>query len=358
MVYHDFIRAYIFTARTNHTNITLRKPRYFLGIDGGGTRTTAWLADERGRVCARVVTGPSNPLKVGIEASQRELAAAAQDALRKAKGGAHGIEALCAGVAGVDRSTIHRKVSAALRKAVPARQCLLVTDAEITLQSAFGKEPGIIVISGTGSIAYGRDRSGSMFRAGGWGSIFDDAGSGYDLGRKAVAAALRDFDGRGPQTAMREAVSKALRIDNITQVAAREWAPSEIAALFPVMLEAARQGDRMARHLCDTAGHDLADMAAALLKRLGSPRRGMPVVCAGGVFNASVSMRRGFARHLRRLLAKGKFGTVTGIKLLRREPVEGALDLAFELGILRDGRDSASLHRARRLPSLLPQWIE
>jgi len=312
----------------------LRKssPRYFLGIDGGGSRTTAWLADERGQVCARSVTGPSNPLKVGIESSQRELAAAARGVLRKAGVPVRRVEALCAGVAGVDRSASHRKVLAALRKAAPARRYLLTTDAAITLQSAFRKEPGVVVISGTGSIAYGRDRRSRTLRSGGWGSVFDDAGSGYDLGRKAVAAALWDFDNRGPQTALRGAVSKALKIDSIAQVAAREWAPNEIAALFPVVLQVARQGDRVARRLCEEAGRDLAEMAAALLKRLDPARRGLPVVCAGGVFSASIRVRQSFARHLRqsRMIASG-----AKVRLLRREPVEGALKLAVELGMSR-----------------------
>ena len=307
-------------------------PRYFLGIDGGGTRTVSWLADERGQVCARAVAGPSNPLKVGIESSQRELAAAARGALRKAGVTVRRVEALCAGVAGVDRSVIHRKVLAALRREVPARRYLLTTDAAITLQSAFRKEPGVVVISGTGSIAYGRDGRGRTLRVGGWGAVFDDAGSGYDLGRKAVAAALRDFDGRGPQTTLRGVVLQALKINSITQVAAREWAPNEIAALFPVVLQVAHQGDRVAQRLCEEAGRDLAEMAAALLTRLDPARRSLPVVCAGGVFSASIRVRQSFARHLResRMISSG-----AKVRLLRREPVEGALELAAELAISR-----------------------
>jgi len=249
--------------------------------------------------------------------------------------GARSVEALCAGVAGVGRSTIHRKILAALRETVPARRYLLTTDAAIVLQSVFRKQPGVVVISGTGSIAYGRDGRGRTLRSGGWGSVFDDTGSGYDLGRKAVAAALRDFDGRGQQTALREAVPEALKIGSITQVAAREWAPHEIAALFPVVLRVAREGDRVARRLCGEAGRDLAEMAVALLKQLGAGRRGLPVVCAGGVFSASASVRRSFARHLRQLLEKEKLAPVAGVNLMQREPVEGALELAFELGMNR-----------------------
>ncbi|MGH9356657.1 MAG: N-acetylglucosamine kinase [Terriglobia bacterium] len=307
-------------------------PRYFLGIDGGGSETIAWLADERGHVCARTMAGPSNPLKAGMRASQRELAAAARAVFREAGMRARPIEAICAGVAGTDRPAIRGKILAALRRAIPARHYLVTTDAAITLQSALGRKPGIVVISGTGSIAYGRDCRGRTLRVGGWGSLFDDAGSGYDLGRKAVAAALRDFDGRGPRTAMREALGKTIRVESIAQAGARDWAPHEIAALFPVVLHAASQGDCVARRLCEGAGRDLAEMAATLLKRLDPARRALPVVCAGGVFAASMGIRRSFARHLRCLAQRRKPTPALKVSLIRREPVEGALELAFELG--------------------------
>ncbi len=298
---------------------------YFLGVDGGGTRTTAWLADERGRVLARAVAGPSNPLKVGFASAKRELLRAARQALRQARGGESPLEAVVVGLAGVDRSPVHARVFSWLRKGIPARRHLLTSDAAIALQAAVGNSPGIVVISGTGSIAYARDERGRVLRAGGWGVPLDDAGSGYDLGRKALVAALHDYDGRGPRTQLLGKVTKALAFSNITQVVLQPLTPQEIAALFPLVLEAARRHDFVARRLCDEAGQDLAALALALVQRLGWRRRMIPVVCAGGVFRASARIRRSFARRLRRDTPNAK------VLLLRHPPVEGALAMAREL---------------------------
>lgn len=298
---------------------------HFLGIDGGGTRTTAWLADDRGRILARAVAGPSNPLKVGFRAAERELLRAARLTFRQARLKPSELEALCVGLAGVDRPPVHRRLFAWLRRAIPARFHELTSDAAIALRAAIGASPGIIVISGTGSIAYGRDERGRVLRSGGWGVPFDDAGSGYDLGRKAIVAALRDFDGRGPYTQLAGKICQALRLHDITQVILRRLTPMQIAALFPLVLEAARRRDFVARELCDDAGRDLADLALALFKRLGWQRRVIPVVCAGGVFRASARIRRSFARLLRRRAPAAR------VLLLRHPPVEGALALAREL---------------------------
>ena len=318
---------------------------YFLGIDGGGTGTTAWLSDGKGAVLARAVVGPTNPLKVGMTSTQSELLRATREVMRKARssgaalfrrrkirsgprnrpGSAPMLEAICVGLAGVDRPQIHGRLSRWLRRAVPARHHLLTSDAAIALRAAIGDSPGVIVISGTGSIAYGRDDRGRVLRSGGWGVPFDDAGSGYDLGRKAIVAALRDCDGRGPYTQLTAKVCSALKIPDITQVVLKQLQPADVAALFPLVLEAARRRDAVARELCDEAGQDLADLAVALLRRMGWLRRVIPVVYAGGVFRSSLRIRRSVTRHLQRYAPQAR------ILLLRHPPVEGALALAREL---------------------------
>lgn len=308
---------------SNHLGLSLpAQSRLFLGIDGGGTRTEAALADEGGRILARSASGPSNPLKTGLANSVRELTAAARGALRKANASVGSLEAVYAGVAGAGDAAIRRRLAVAVRKAVPARRVEVTTDAEIALQSAVRDEEGVVVISGTGSIAYGRDRAGHTARCGGWGSLFDDAGSGYDLGRRAISAALRDYDGRGPRTSLKRTLCFALHLKSVTEAAAREWTPHEIAALVPAVLRTADRGDDVARRLCQEAGRELAEMAVTLLKRLDPALRGLPVVCAGSVFRASPTLRRSFAREVHKASPRSE------IRLLAREPVEGALELA------------------------------
>jgi N-acetylglucosamine kinase-like BadF-type ATPase len=320
----------------------------FLGIDGGGTRTTAWLGDERGRVLAKAVAGPSNPLKVGFEACQREILRAARKAVeaglpRQAGGIRPPLCAVVLGLAGTDRPPVHRKLSGWLRRAIPARRRVLTSDAAIALDAAIGNSPGIIVISGTGSIAYARDERGRVLRAGGWGTLYDDAGSGYDLGRKAIVAALEAYDGRGPRTELLKRLCAALHLKDITQVVLKPLAPQAIAALFPLALKAAQHRDPVAQRLCAQAGRDLAELALALTRRLGWNHRAFPIVGAGGVFRASPAIRRSFSHHLRRAAPRAR------VTLLHREPVEGALALARELGRTRaKGMQGAGPRKRKR----------
>ena len=302
----------------------------FLGIDGGGTRTVAWLAEGEGKLLGRAESGPSNPLKVGFRAAQREILKAFRGCLQEAgfapiaARASHrpAVQVVCAGIAGVDRRAVHRPLLAWMRRHIPARHHLLTSDAAIALAAAVRNAPGIVVIAGTGSIAFARDDHGKFLRAGGWGVPFDDRGSGYDLGCKAVAAALQAFDGRGPHTLLADRICRHLELGDITGIISKELGPQQIAALFPLVMEAAREGDLVARHLCDGAARDLADLVVALLKRAEWTRRSTPVVTSGGVFRSSSLIRRSFARHLRR------FAPLARMEMLERPPVEGALWLA------------------------------
>lgn len=295
---------------------------YLLGIDGGGTHTTAWLADQDLSVLARVQAGPSNPVKVGIPNAKQELARACRKAFREAHLRPSKLDAVCAGLAGGDSKPVQRSMLRWMRKAIPARAHLMTTDAAVTLAAALGESEGIIVIAGTGSIAFGRDRRGNILRVGGWGSQFDDAGSGYDMGRKAILAALRAFDGRGRQTRLAPAMCRELEITNITEAVPMQLSTQNIAALFPLVHQQALAGDAIARHLCREAAGHLAELATTIVSRLRWQRRAIPVVCSGGIFHSSIMIRGEFARLVRQRAPRAS------ISLLDREPVEGALLLA------------------------------
>ena len=305
--------------------------KYFLGIDGGGTHTTAWLADENLSVLARVQAGPSNPVKVGLPNAQRELARAHRKALREAGVHPAKLAGICAGLAGGDSAPIQRSILCWMRKAIPARAHTITTDAAITLAAALGESQGIIVIAGTGSIAFGRDRQGNILRVGGWGNQFDDSGSGFDMGRKAIAAALRAHDGRGKPTSLSGAICRELQISTITQAVPMGLTPQKIAALFPIISQQASNGDASARRLCLEAAGDLAELATTIITRLRWKRRAVPVVCSGGIFQSSSLIRRAFTRRIREYAPRAR------VSLLKREPVEGALLLARQLTIPNAG---------------------
>jgi N-acetylglucosamine kinase-like BadF-type ATPase len=306
----------------------------FLGIDGGGTRTTVWLADGDGKPLGCAETGPSNPVKVGFRTAECEIMKAFHICLREAGFPASAarqsrpplLQAVGAGISGIDRQAVHRPLFAWMRRHIPARHHLLTTDAAIALAAAVRDGPGIIVIAGTGSIAYARDDEGKVLRAGGWGIPFDDGGSGYDLGRKAVAAALQAFDRRGPHTTLLEHICRHLRLRSITDVVTQQLEQQQVAAIFPLVIAAARDGDLVARHLCDAAARSLADLAIALLKQANWMRRPTPVVTSGGVFKSSILIRRAFARHLRRFAPQAR------VEMLEHPAVVGALWLARNLG--------------------------
>lgn len=299
----------------------------FLGIDGGGTRTTAWLTDADGKPLGCAETGPSNPLKVGFRAAEREILKAFRTCVREAGFPLSAarrlrpplLKGICAGIAGIDRQSVRRQLLSWMRQHIPARHHLLTTDAAIALAAAVRDSPGIIVIGGTGSIAYARDERGKVWRAGGWGTPFDDGGSGYDVGRKAVAAALQDFDRRGPHTTLTERICRHLAISNIADIVTLQLEQQQVAGFFPLVIEAAREGDLVARHLCDAAARSLAELAIALLRQTNWTERVTPVVTSGGVFKSDVMIRRTFARHLRR------FAPLARVEMLERPPVEGAI---------------------------------
>lgn len=307
---------------------------YLLGIDGGGTHTTAWLADQDLSIVARVTVGASNPIKVGLAGSQREVAKAYKKAVREAGVGPSTLQAVCVGLSGGDSAPVKKSMLRWMRKAIPARAHMMTTDADVTLAAALGESEGIIVIGGTGSIAFGRDREGSVIRVGGWGNQFDDEGSGYDLGRKAILAALRAYDGRGRTTSLTKALCHELGVTSIVEVVPLQLTAKNIAALFPVVQQQASEGDAVARRLCREAAGHLAELATTIISRLQWRRRDLPVVCSGGIFRASTLIRRTFAKRVHELAPRAK------VELLEREPVEGALLLARQLISPRPGRNT------------------
>ena len=300
------------------------RQNYFLGIEGGGTRTTAAVSGPEGRILGRAEAGPSNPFNVSLEQAKRAILGASGDALRRAKIRRPSLDTVCLGLSGIDRPAIRNPLGRWIRRALPARRHLLEIDAAVSLYAAVGELPGILVVAGTGSIAYGRDSRGRRGRAGGWGSAYDDAGSGFDIGRKAILASLHAFDERGPKTALSSRLCRRLRLRDISQIVNRRLSATEIASLFPLVTAAAQQGDRVAQRLLQEAGVELAEMALAVVRQLGWSQGDPTVAASGGVFRASAVIYRRFRREVRGQVAKAR------VMRLERDGVEGALGMAIQ----------------------------
>lgn len=305
----------------------------YLGIDGGGTKTSVWLADGDGKVLGRSEAGPSNPHKVGLASAIREIAKAFRLCLPTSgvrsefqKGSRSRLHSVCAGIAGSDRKSIHSRLLAWMRKNIPARHHILTSDATIALSAAFQDSPGIIIISGTGSIAFGRDSEGNLLRAGGWGIPFDDCGSGYEIGRAAVAAALRSHDGRSPRTKLTTLMCHKFGLKSIDEIVGLRLKQQEIAAIFPLAVKAASEGDPIARAICDSAAEDLAAIAAALIKKMALKQTKPRIAMSGGVFESSPMIRKAFKRSIQAQVRDVQVG------ILKRAPVEGAIWMARNSG--------------------------
>src|SRR5262252_9088242 len=163
----------------------------YLGIDGGGSKTSFLLVDEYYNEICHIQSGPSNHLSVGTEAAREAIA----------QGVSHLTERpnfVCAGFAGAgrpDSAAFYREV---LQSLIPSAQIIIESDAFVASIGAIGIDPGILLISGTGSIVIGRDKARNMFRIGGWGPYFGDEGSGFWIGREAVRDALHSLDLQAP----------------------------------------------------------------------------------------------------------------------------------------------------------------
>jgi glucosamine kinase len=301
---------------------------YYLGIDGGGTKTRCILGDDT-TVLATAVSGGCNIVRLGEAKARESLHTAIRQACSFAKISTDQIRGICIGAAGAARPEVAAKLRGLIAELNPefANSTLVVGDAEIALQAAFGAGPGVIAIAGTGSIAYGRDTSGRTARAGGWGFAISDEGSGHWIGREAIANLLRARD-EGRETALTAAILDAWKLDSINALIQHANAtPSpEFPRLFPVVVKVAEQGDPLARDLLLRAGTELAKLAGTVLRRVASAPPFVPVAMTGSVFRQSVDVRHIFYNHLD--------ADFPGIKLIEEfvDPVLGALALARAAG--------------------------
>ncbi|MGA2005537.1 MAG: BadF/BadG/BcrA/BcrD ATPase family protein [Terriglobales bacterium] len=304
---------------------------FYLGIDGGGTKTRCVLANETA-VLATTVSGASNIVRIGEAQARASLHAAMRQACAVAKVAHEQIQFVCIGAAGAARPEVAAKLRSILAELNPSLRIEIVSDAEIALAAAFGESPGVIAIAGTGSMVYGRDPAGHTARAGGWGFAISDEGSGHWIGRNAISALMHARD-QGQETELTSLILETWKlrsIDALIQHANATPSP-EFPRLFPLVVRAAEHGDAVARELLERAGRELAALATTVLHRVAPDPPYVPVALTGSVFRQSEIVRRVFYHHLE--------GSFPGIKLLDDfvEPVMGALALARAAGSAKTG---------------------
>jgi glucosamine kinase len=257
------------------------------GIDGGGTKTTLALADSGGRELLRTV-GPAGLVDPrDPTATAQMLAELVRGALAEA-GVAARPAALVAGLAGVGNERERRLVESALAASGVAERVSITTDGAIALDGALGGGPGILMVAGTGSVAYGRGEDGRVERCGGWGMIVGDEGSAWSVGRLGLAAALRAADGRGPPTRLLGRFLELLELEDERGIP--PWAgraeKADVAALAKHVAETAEEGDAVALQLLEREARELACHAVALARRLEPWSGAVPVVFHGGMMQS------------------------------------------------------------------------
>jgi N-acetylglucosamine kinase-like BadF-type ATPase len=314
---------------------------YSLGFDGGGTKTECVVLDATGSEVARGIAGPSNPLSVGFEQAYLALSAAAETALSQAHLEASQVSAVCAGLGGAGRPGVAEALLPLLRKSFPNSFAHVTADFEVALEAAAGPGPGVVLIAGTGSSAYGRNAAGETARAGGYGPSVGDEGSAFDVGRRAVAAAARGRDHAGPTTRLAEMIPERLGCgdwDELIELIARQ--PKEVLPrIYPLVVEAAEARDTAAHEILFSAAVELSAIARTVIRRLNLEATEFVLAKSGGVFGRSRILDTTLDSVLRSTAPRAKIG------LLTISPATGAARLARRLAELGAGRAASGTTR-------------
>jgi N-acetylglucosamine kinase len=294
-----------------------------IGIDAGGTKTVGILADESGRVLSEARGSGAN-LQTHGELEVEKVLDGILEALDPSR---RAVSAVCLGIAGVDRPQDEQVIRGILRRLGHRETARVVNDAAIALAAGAPDRIGIVVLAGTGSIAYGTDGSGRSVRAGGYGFLLADEGSAYWFGHQALRLAVRAADGRGPETLLRPLLFETLEVGSVQELVPRVYERGlpkhRIAALAPQVQKARDRGDALAAELIERGAQELALAARAVAARLDFGGREHAVVLAGGAFKACPSMVEPLERALALPAAR--------LSPLQVEPALGAVALAIDL---------------------------
>jgi glucosamine kinase len=294
---------------------------FSLAIDGGGSKTSCLVGDESS-VLGRSSASGSNVIRVGDDKARQALQGAVRQACAEAKISPSQISRTCVGLSGAARPEVANRVHPMIA-AIVSGDIVVMGDTDIALYAAFADAPGVVVIAGTGSIAYGRNSRGRIARAGGWGFQISDEGSGHWIGRSAISAVFRAYD-EGENPILLQGLLKAWAVDSRDKlvIMANSSPSPDFSALLPAVLSAADSADPTARAVLAQAGAELAGLAKIVIRRIFPEREGAPVAMAGGVFSNSALVRQVFYNSLR-----SEFPEIAPNPQIV-EPVLGALDLA------------------------------
>ena len=298
---------------------------HVLGIDAGGTKTVCQLADAEGKVLAEARGSGANLQAVG----ELEVEKVLHQVMEEAIGDRPVVPSvICLGIAGVDRPEDATIVRAIMKRIGYKARVVVVNDALVALEAGAPGQPGVVIISGTGSISYGRNAQGEAARSGGWGYVLGDEGSGYWIGRSALRAVLREADQRGPKTQLTQMLLEHFGVGQaqalIHEVYHTNLKPAAIGALARSVQAAFLQGDQAAVGILRAAADELESAAVSVARRLGLVGQEFPFILAGGIFRAVPWLEQELSRRLPVIARRST------VLILDREPASGAVALALQ----------------------------
>ena len=303
---------------------------FVLGLDGGGSHTQAVILDQSGAEIGRGVGGASNHQSVGVEATAQAILKTMKSALEAA--GNPSLSTACWGMAGLDRAEDEQIIQGIAKQLLPKIPVKVVHDSTIALVGGTaGKQFGVVIISGTGSIAVGYHPSGRIERAGGWGHLLGDEGSGHSIALRGLNAATRAYDGRDLETSLIDSFTRETGETSFENLASRiyleNWSTPEIASLAPVVITAAENGDEVAIRIVSSAAQELALAGKVVILKLGLENDAFDVVLSGGIFTGSQLMIDEIGKTIH------SFAPAALVLLPINEPVIGAGMIALQMEV-------------------------
>jgi N-acetylglucosamine kinase-like BadF-type ATPase len=298
---------------------------HVLGIDAGGTKTVCYLATANGEIVGEGRRGGANLQSHGELEVEKVLHAVIEEAI-----GDRPIlpAAVCLGLAGVDRPDDDHIVRAIMRRLGYRSHLLVVNDAFVALVAGVGDEPGVVLIAGTGSIAYGVNEHGYAARAGGWGYVLGDEGSGYWIGREALIAVVREADGRGPRTRLTPLVLEHFGLSQpnglVREIYDKGLHRQAIAALGLEVERARSEGDVVAAEILRGASLELTRASTTVIERLQMRGKTFQMVLSGSMFRLIPWLVEDVSTRLSEVAPR------TTVQRLEVEPAMGAVHLALK----------------------------
>lgn len=309
---------------------------YILGVDGGGTKTTALIADIKGNHIIESESGSSNYKSIGVKSAKENINNAVISAIENlGLRNKHKLifKSTCFGLAGNDSNEdtkIYKEIifNDVIEKYLDRNKIIICNDTRIGLAAGSDSKNGVMIICGTGSNCFGINEEGKEANANGWDYILGDEGSGYEIGIKALRALMRAYDGRGESTLLSKTILENLNIKDVSELI--KWAYSysfskdRIAAITKTVCKTAEMGDRISIEILEEEADEAIISVKTVVNKLGLADKEFDLIFVGNVFKCEKYFKNILDKEL-----KDRFKKIN-INPLTKKPVEGAIKLALE----------------------------